>query len=100
MPFQQVTNKYRKSCLKTKRQLEKLQESYDALKSRRFRVRRGRNNRILYKSQLKTIYGYDSSDNQDLTHDIMDDLLVKVKDPQSSKSKKLRKQKRFQNKFD
>ena len=51
---------YRKMCHKQKRQMDKIQESYDALKSRRFRVRRGRNNRILYKSQLKTIFEYDS----------------------------------------
>lgn len=91
---------HRKLCQKHKKQIEKIQESYDALRSRRFRVRRGRNNRILYKSQLKTIYGYDSSDNQDLTHDVTDDLLIKINDRANKRQKREHKKNKFSNELD
>jgi len=47
-------------------ELQKVQEAYNAMKSREFQARRGRNNRIYYKSQVKTIYGYDSSENDEV----------------------------------
>jgi len=35
-----------------------------------------------------------------MTHDVMDDLLVKIKDPESQNSKKQRKDKRFKKQLD
>jgi len=42
--------------------LKKLNREYEQLKSRRFQVRRGRNNRMFCKSMAKTIYDYDTQD--------------------------------------
>ena len=48
--------------------LEKVNEEYEQLKGRSFQLRRGRNNRIFYKPMEKTIYDYDSSDNEIKPH--------------------------------
>lgn len=64
-------------------------------------MRRGRNNRILYKSQVKTIFGYDLQENQDFTHDVMDDLLIKINERENQKKEKERKgETRFHKKID
>ena len=68
--------------------MQKIQDSYEALKNRSFRARRGRNNRILYKSQVKTIFGYDSVENHDFTHDVMDDQFNKIQEKENLKKEK------------
>lgn len=40
----------------------KLNKEFEQLKSRKFQIRRGRNNRIFYKSIAKTIYDYMSDE--------------------------------------
>lgn len=65
-----------------------MQDSYEALKNRNFRVRRGRNNRIFYKSQVKTIFGFDEMDTHDLTHDVMDDQFNKIQERENQKKEK------------
>ena len=44
------------------KRLAKLNKEFEMMKNRKFEVRRGRNNRIFYKSMAKTIFDYDSDD--------------------------------------
>ncbi len=43
------------------KQLQKFNEEFDQLKQRKFKIRRGRNSRIFYKSMAKTVFDYDDS---------------------------------------
>mmetsp|Transcript_12064 Transcript_12064/g.18625 ORF Transcript_12064/g.18625 Transcript_12064/m.18625 type:complete len:118 (+) Transcript_12064:427-780(+) len=49
------------------KQLQKYNEEFDQLKQRKFKIRRGRNSRIFYKSMAKTVFDYDTT---------LDDLLT------------------------
>jgi len=44
------------------KKLGKLNREFEQLKSRQFRARRGRNNRIFYRSMSKAIFDYDTQD--------------------------------------
>lgn len=44
------------------KKIKELNRDYNQLKNRGFQVRRGRNNRIFYKSMAKTIFDYDTSE--------------------------------------
>ena len=48
--------------LNHEKELLKLNQEYELLKDRQFKVRRGRNNRIFYKSMTKTTFDYDTQE--------------------------------------
>ena len=52
----------RANCIKSKRELEAIQEQYDSLKKRRMVARRGRCHQVFYKPMMKTIFDYESDD--------------------------------------
>ena len=42
-----------------------MNQEFEKLKNRKFSARRGRNDRIFYKSMTKTIFDYESSDEEE-----------------------------------
>ena len=61
-PFDEVIKQSEEKLAKLnhEKELLKLNQEFELLKERQFKVRRGRNNRIFYKSMNKTTFDYDT----------------------------------------
>ena len=58
-PFTEL-DQLRSNCIKSKRQLQAIEDQYTSLKKRKMVARRGRCSRVFYKSMMKTIFDYES----------------------------------------